>query len=30
MAESTRQIGQDHSRFDSMSTAELNEYLRKD
>ncbi len=30
MAESTRQTGQDHSRFDSMSTAELNEYLRKD
>lgn len=30
MAESTRQTGQDHSKFDSMSTAELNEYLRQD
>ena len=30
MAESTRQTGQDHSKFDNMSTAELNEYLRQD
>lgn len=30
MAESTRQAGRDHSKFDSMSTAELNEYLRQD
>ena len=30
MAESTRQKDRDHSKFDSMSTAELNEYLRQD
>ena len=30
MAESTRQAGRDHSKFDNMSTAELNEYLRQD
>ena len=30
MAESNRQTGQDHSKFDNMSTAELNEYLRQD
>lgn len=30
MAESTRQKDRDHSKFDNMSTAELNEYLRQD
>lgn len=30
MAESTRQTSHDYSRFDNMSTAELNEYLRQD
>lgn len=30
MSEATQRTGQDHSKFDNMSTAELNEYLRQD
>ena len=30
MSEATQRTGQDQSKFDNMSTAELNEYLRQD